>query len=193
MKRCIFLCLLLALLTQNKVLSQSPLHFEYSWKVFYVNHEPSCMMNVSIINRSKEDYLLWITKDTIQDTNFDKITKNYFERKYHQYSLMELFYEIRDFSDFEIDVGYSFLKKIVPAENFTLFCCYNPKEITDPQDAIDLIMKRIAYVPKVNIDEKYGFPEYAEIGIYYPLNYILLSFDIQNGFMVNNCFDREKE
>lgn len=172
---CLFFLVLL-LFIQNEAISQDALRFDCSLDYYYVNHAPITLITVDVHNESDSDFVLWISNDT-SDADIEEKLYNYFWTRQNSYSLAEIFYELRDFHDFEVDVGYTFLKKIKPSETFSLICYYNFKAHDSIEMLFNTIKKHLVYIPKRIIDERFHFQRYAENGIFYPEDRLVLFFD----------------
>lgn len=114
-----------------------------------------------ITNNSDEDYLTWVALTPNEDKSDARLIDDFFFRLKGDFNYVMMLYDglLDGLSEpFNINIGYSFLKKIRPDDTFTYIIAKTDEKSHFYEDRIVVVNKNEAYnQASISIDEKYFF------------------------------------
>ena len=142
--------------------AQCQIHIDTISFCYYngITEQSLTIENYQITNNSNEDYLTWVSLvPTERKTNIALI-RDFFVKRKGDFNLIEMITENLINTDNEsiCEVGYTFIKNILPGETFSYFIAKTDTKSNLYQRRIVLIKKKeVEQYLKMQIDEKYFF------------------------------------
>lgn len=142
--------------------AQCQIHIDTISFCYYngITEQTQIIDKYQIINNSSEDYLTWVSLvPTERKTNIALI-RDFFVKRKGDFNLIEMITENLINTDNEsiCEVGYTFIKNILPGETFSYFIAKTEARSNLYQGRIVLIKKKeVEQYLKMQIDEKYFF------------------------------------
>lgn len=122
-----------------------------------ITHKDRVIDTYRITNNSNEEYLTWISLDSVNCKSNIDLVHDYFKKRKGDFSYMDMFYE-HLLDEQPISIGYSFIKNIKKGETFSYSIAKTDTNSTFYQDRI-VVMKRkeVEEYLRDKLDEKYFF------------------------------------
>lgn len=158
MKVCYFI-LLFIILCGLKLNAQNPFEIDsvsYSYFNGITRHK-QIINNFRIINRSNEEYLTWISLIPTHNKTNAELIYDFFRKRKGDFSFIDIMNE--DLLYNSINIGFTFMKRILPNEEFSYYIAKTDSISTFYQDRIVVINKNeVEHHLKMEIKENYFFP-----------------------------------
>lgn len=162
MKTIIYILFSLFLFCTINLEAQSPIHIDTTSYCYFngITKQAQIVYKYQITNNSKEDYLTWIALVPNESKTNIELVHDFFKSRKGDFSLITVRYEGLVSPD-EYDVGFTFIKKILPGKTFSYIIVKTDKKSNLYEERIVLIKKKEVeqYLKSLKdlIDEKYLF------------------------------------
>jgi hypothetical protein len=109
-------------------------------------------------NNTMEEYLTWVSIIPVEHKSHSELIRDYFIKQKGDFNLIEMINEDL-LKDKTINIGYSFIKNILPKEAFSYMIVKNDSNSTFYQDRIVIIKKKeVELYLNMQIKKKYFSP-----------------------------------
>ncbi len=139
--------------TNNERWNYKTIEIDTVTKVYYNNfiEENIFVEEITIKNRSNEDYLTWISWLPIAGLSNQDLMQSLFFSKQGDFRFFDLMYDNVVLSKYSYNIGYAFIKKIPKDETFTYV-------IMKKSEKSDFYGKRIVIISKKEVEDYIGRP-----------------------------------